>query len=84
MLFHEPVFLYAFLPVTLAAFLLAQRHLRGHASNWILLSASLLFYGWWDPRLLPLPCFPLLQTTNLEAASPGRTDQAATRFWDSG
>ena len=54
MLFHEPVFLYAFLPVTLAAFLLAQRHLRGHASNWILLSASLLFYGWWDPRLLPL------------------------------
>ena len=54
MLFHEPVFLYAYLPATLATYLLAQRHAPGGAGAWLLLAASLLFYGWWDPRLLPL------------------------------
>lgn len=55
MLFHAPIFLFAFLPVTLAGFFLlgAFRCFAG-AALWLAL-ASLVFYGWDDPRyLLPL------------------------------
>ncbi|MBL8697719.1 MAG: MBOAT family protein [Alphaproteobacteria bacterium] len=54
MLFHEPVFLYAFLPATLAAYLVLRRGVSDEATAWLLLLASLVFYGWWDPRLVPL------------------------------
>jgi len=54
MLFHEPIFLYAFLPATLAAFLVLQSYGATAGAAWLLLMSSMLFYGWWDPRLLPL------------------------------
>jgi D-alanyl-lipoteichoic acid acyltransferase DltB (MBOAT superfamily) len=52
-LFNSYVFVLAFLPLALAGFALASRLRPGAAAAW-LLAASLLFYGWWDPRFLPL------------------------------
>ena len=48
MLFTEPVFLFVFLPVVLAAYFVAPRRLR----NPLLLAASLLFYVWGQKRYL--------------------------------
>jgi len=53
MLFNSYAFLFAFLPATLAgAFLLGRRDPR-LAAMW-LGAASLVFYGAWDPRFVPL------------------------------
>ena len=54
MLFNSYTFLLVFLPVVLAGcFWLAHR--RGpHAAALWLVFASLFFYGWWDPRYVPL------------------------------
>ncbi len=52
MLFHSQLFLVVFLPAVLGAYyLLADR--RG-ARSWLLIVASLVFYGYWDARLVPL------------------------------
>ena len=54
MLFHSQGFILGFLPACLAGgFLL--RHFAGRtwALAW-LLAASLFFYGWWNPRFVPL------------------------------
>ena len=53
MLFNSPEFLFAFLPLVLAGYTMALRGSRGLAI-WIALLASLFFYGWWDPKVLPL------------------------------
>jgi alginate O-acetyltransferase complex protein AlgI len=52
-LFNSYVFVAAFLPLTLAGFALACRFGRLPAAL-LLLLASLVFYGWWNPRFLPL------------------------------
>ncbi len=54
MLFNSAVFLFAFLPVVLAAYLLLERHSRAGFSIGFLAVASLFFYAWWNPRYLPL------------------------------
>lgn len=54
MLFHEPTFLFAFLPVTLALYLILRRLARQETIVVALSAASLIFYGWWDPRFVPL------------------------------
>jgi len=54
MLFTSPVFLFAFLPITQAGFLIA---LRLGATRLIvpwLLAASMIFYAWWSPAFLAL------------------------------
>ena len=53
MLFNSYVFVAAFLPLTLAGFAVACRLGRLPAALFLLL-ASLVFYGWWNPRYLPL------------------------------
>jgi D-alanyl-lipoteichoic acid acyltransferase DltB (MBOAT superfamily) len=53
LLFNSPVFILGFLPITLLLFL-ALRRLGGRWPMWLLLLASLVFYGWWDWRFLPL------------------------------
>lgn len=60
MLFHSQTFVLGFLPLCLAGFFAAGR-LGGHtwALRW-LVGASLLFYGWWDPRFVPLLVFSIL------------------------
>jgi len=53
-LFNSPVFLFAFLPLALASYYLARR-LGGLGSSVIvLLLASLVFYGYWNPVYLLL------------------------------
>ena len=52
MLFHSQGFILIFLPLALAAYYAAAR--RPLAREWVLLASSLVFYGWWDMRFLPL------------------------------
>ena len=54
MLFQSCSFIFAFLPVCLGGFFLLAR-LAGSvwALRW-LVACSLFFYGWWDPRFVPL------------------------------
>jgi D-alanyl-lipoteichoic acid acyltransferase DltB (MBOAT superfamily) len=54
MLFSSPEFLFVFLPITLIGFHVAARSFGRVAGLLFLLIASLAFYGWWDPRYLPL------------------------------
>lgn len=53
MLFNSPEFLFLFLPLTLAAFLIGQR-IGGNVAIFSLAIASFFFYGWWDPLSLPI------------------------------
>ena len=52
MLFHTQLFLLVFLPLVLVGYYFGARH-RAFRS-WLLIAASLIFYGYWDLRLLPL------------------------------
>ena len=55
MLFNSHIFIFVFLPVTLAGYFTIGGRSRYLASAW-LAAASLVFYGWWDPRFVPLLC----------------------------
>src|SRR5450432_2831701 len=50
MVFASPIFLFLFLPLTLAAYFALPRTWR----NAVLLVASLVFYAWGEARYLPL------------------------------
>jgi len=50
MVFSSPVFLFLFLPVTLAVYYLLPHRAR----NYWLLATSLVFYGWGEPKFLPV------------------------------
>ena len=52
MLFQSQVYLLLFLPLTVALYYAAA----GSAvlRQWVLIAASLFFYGWWDPRFVIL------------------------------
>jgi len=52
MLFHSQVFLFVFLPLTLAGYYAAAA--RPGLRRWLLVVASVLFYGYWEVRLVPL------------------------------
>lgn len=52
MLFQSQAFILVFLPLTALAFYLSAAH-RGRREA-VLIVASLVFYGWWDVRFLPL------------------------------
>lgn len=52
MIFNSPEF-FIFLPVVFGLYWLARRVSVG-LQNWILLTASYVFYGWWDWRFLSL------------------------------
>ncbi len=52
MLFNSQVFILGFLPLVVALYY-ALAH-RMVAREWMLIAASLVFYGWWDVRFLPL------------------------------
>ena len=54
MLFNDPHFLFLFLPATLAAYVLARRLAGPRAVLAVLLVASMVFYGVWNPIYLPL------------------------------
>ena len=52
MLFQSQVYVLAFLPLTVALYYAVA----GSAAlrQWVLITASLFFYGWWDPRFIIL------------------------------
>ena len=52
MLFQSQSFVLAFLPLAVAAYYAAAHSVL--ARQWVLILASLAFYGWWDARFLPL------------------------------
>ena len=52
MLFHTQIFLLAFLPATLGLYYAFAHAPR--TRQYILILASLIFYGWWDVRFVPL------------------------------
>jgi alginate O-acetyltransferase complex protein AlgI len=54
MLFNSAIFLFAFLPVTLAGYFAALRFAGRRPAQLWLFAASLFFYGWWNPVYLPL------------------------------
>ena len=54
MLFSSSEFIFAFLPLVYAGFLITQRLRLQHAAMVWLVVASLFFYGWWNPRYLLL------------------------------
>jgi len=52
MLFNSYIFLFVFLPMTLAGyFYLGQKYSKTAAIKWLAL-ASFFFYGWWNPRFI--------------------------------
>lgn len=53
MIFSDPVFLLLFLPLAVALHRLALR-ISESAAQWVLIGSSLVFYGAWDIRWLPL------------------------------
>lgn len=53
MLFNSYEFIFLFLPVVFAAFFAIGRYSRPLAALW-LFSASLFFYGWWNPAYVSL------------------------------
>ncbi len=54
MIFNSAVFLFGFLPLTLAGYFLLMRARRTLvAKSWLVL-ASAVFYGWWMPAHVPL------------------------------
>ena len=53
MLFNSYSFLFLFLPVTIVGFFDVARYSRPLAGLW-LFSASLFFYGWWNPAYVGL------------------------------
>lgn len=55
MVFSSPIFLFLFLPATLAAVLLA----KGTGRNLVLLAASLLFYAWGEPVIVLVMLFSI-------------------------
>jgi alginate O-acetyltransferase complex protein AlgI len=52
MLFHEPIFLFIFLPSILAFYLCLRKFVRQELIIVALSISSLVFYGWWDPRYI--------------------------------
>jgi alginate O-acetyltransferase complex protein AlgI len=54
MLFNSPQFILGFLPLALGGFFLAGRWYGARAALVWLVAADLVFYGWWNPRYIPL------------------------------
>ena len=54
MLFNDPTYLFAFLPATIIAYVAMRRLAGARAVLGLLVLASLVFYGWWNPAYLPL------------------------------
>jgi alginate O-acetyltransferase complex protein AlgI len=53
-LFNSSLFVFRFLPLFLASFVVVGRWFGGRAALCVVLVASLIFYGWWRPVFVPL------------------------------
>jgi len=83
MLFNSYVFIFAFLPVTLAGFFLLGRVAPMLAAAW-LTAASLFFYGWWNPLYVWLLAASILFNYACGvtiARNRARREQASQKRW---
>jgi alginate O-acetyltransferase complex protein AlgI len=60
MLFNSQVFLFVFLPLTLAVFFAVSRHGSAVAAQLWLTAASFIFYAWSGWQFLPILCLSIL------------------------
>src|SRR5438477_9865256 len=79
MLFNSPLFLFLFLPATVAAYIVLRQIAGPRAVLGLLLLSSLFFYGWWNPIYVPLlfglAVFNFLVARGITAArQAGRSD----------
>src|SRR5437764_3088067 len=79
MLFNSPLFLFLFLPATVAAYIVLRQLAGPRAVLGLLLLASIFFYGWWNPIYVPLlfglAVFNFLVARGITAArQAGRSD----------
>jgi len=77
MLFSSVPFLYYFLPAVLIVYFLVPRVLK----NAVLLIASLIFYGWGEPKLLGLMVFTIALFYGCGLAIGYCTRQRWKKFW---
>ena len=77
MVFASPIFLFLFLPLTLAAYFAFPRTWR----NGVLLVASLAFYAWGEARYLPLIVGSVVFNWVLGRAIGGASDTRARKRW---
>jgi alginate O-acetyltransferase complex protein AlgI len=87
MLFSSPAFILGFMPLALGGFFLFGRLGGLRAALAWLLAADLVFYGWWNPRYVPLLAGSvavnyMLGQHILMLAKAGRDD--AARLWVTG
>src|SRR3954451_9374737 len=75
MLFQSQVYVLAFLPLTVALYYLAAG--SAAARQWVLIAASLFFYGWWDPRFIILVVSQITASWLLARAY----EQTGARIW---
>ncbi|HMR29746.1 MAG TPA: MBOAT family protein [Geminicoccaceae bacterium] len=80
MLFNSPVFILGFLPITLLLFV-ALRRTGERGPMLLLLVASLVFYGWWDWRFLPLLLASICANHLLAGRILSAAGMAASRRW---
>lgn len=60
MLFNSYLFIFVFLPITLAIYIIIRRLNYPKLLNIWLIAASLFFYAWWNPNYLVLLVFSIL------------------------
>lgn len=60
MLFHEPVFLFGFLPFFLLLGFIIFKSINLSLILLFLSASSLIFYGYWNPNYLPLLCLSII------------------------
>ncbi len=77
MLFNSRIFIFGFLPVALAGFLLAARLCPARAALVWLVGASLFFYAWWQPVFLALLLASIAVNFTIAARLSGR----AAKSW---
>ena len=77
MLFSSIPFLYYFLPAVMAVYFLVPRKLK----NTVLLLASLVFYGWGEPKYLILMTFSILLFYGCGLAIGYASTKKWKRFW---
>ncbi len=82
MLFHSQVFLLAFLPVTLALYYSFAHDAK--LRQYLLIAASLTFYGWWDVRFVPLLLGQVVMTWALAGLHFRTRARWPLRMWRAG
>jgi alginate O-acetyltransferase complex protein AlgI len=78
LLFNSALFIYLFLPLTFAGFFLIARCSALTAAAW-LTAASIFFYGWWNPKYVPLLLGSMLFNYTVARLLAGTTERV--RRW---